>query len=151
MLPATDRLSRSRVAVALAFLAACSEGVPRPVDIVLNEESCRQCRMAVSQREFSAELVSERGVVDAFDDIGCLVTWLRETSPSGAAGVFVHDYETGEWLDARAAHFVRSEKLSTPMGSGLAAFDREESAREAAARWDGVVLRWDEILNGGEP
>jgi copper chaperone NosL len=147
----TDRASWTGAVAGLVVLAACSGGPPRPVDIVLNEESCRQCRMAISQREFAGELVLEDGRVETFDDIGCLATWVRETEPPRTAGLFVHDYASGAWLDAREAYFVRSEKLSTPMGSGLAAFEDPSAAREAATRWEGSVLRWDEVLEGGEP
>jgi copper chaperone NosL len=130
-------------------LVGCTGGVPEPVEIVLNEENCSHCRMAVSQREFAAEVVTVSGSVDYFDDIGCLRDWVKEHRPPESAGFFVVDQTTGEWLDAKTAFFVLARKLPTPMSSGLAAFDAEASARSAAEKLEGEVLRWAQVLEGG--
>lgn len=127
-------------------LVACTAGVPEPVEIVLNEEACSHCRMAVSQREFATEVVTVSGSVDYFDDIGCLTEWVIEHQPPESAGLFVVDFRSGEWLDAKAAYYVRSEKLPTPMSSGLAAFKNEVAANSAADELEGQVLVWPEIL-----
>jgi copper chaperone NosL len=131
--------------ITLAFLA-CSGGVPQPVEIVLNEETCSHCRMAVSQREFAAEVVTVSGSLDVFDDIGCLVQWMAEHQPPESAGLFVVDFESGEWLDAKAAYYIRSEKLPTPMSFGLAAFKSEAAARAVADELEGEVILWPQVL-----
>ena len=65
------------------------------------------------------------------------------------AGLFVVDQITGEWIDAKTAFFVQAQKLPTPMSSGLAAFETEASARSAADKLEGEVLRWADVLEGG--
>ncbi len=127
-------------------LMACTGGVPEPVEIALNEETCSHCRMAVSQREFAAEVVTVTGRVDYFDDIGCLAKWVVEHQPSESAGLFIVEHHSGEWLDAKAAYYIRSEKLPTPMSSGLAAFKSEGAARSAADELEGEVWAWPEVL-----
>jgi copper chaperone NosL len=134
--------------VATSAMLACTGGPPEPVEIVLNEANCSHCRMAVSQREFAAEVVTVSGSVDTFDDIGCLGIWVKEHQPPESAGLFVVDHDTGEWVDAREAFFVLSKKLPTPMSSGLAAFKTEESARAAAERLEGKVILWETVLAG---
>jgi copper chaperone NosL len=102
--------------------------------------------MAVSQREFAAEAVTVSGSVDFFDDIGCLAEWVIEHQPPESAGLFVVDFRSGEWLDAKAAYYIRAEKLPTPMSFGLAAFQSEASALSAADELEGEVLAWPQVL-----
>jgi copper chaperone NosL len=134
------------ICLAALILVGCTGGVPEPVEIALNEENCSYCRMAVSEREFAAEVVTASGSVDYFDDIGCLRDWVKEHRPPESAGLFVVDRTSGEWLDAESAFFVQAQELPTPMSSGLAAFATEASARSMAERLEGEVLRWDEVL-----
>lgn len=145
---------RSRVwlrwALGVAWLfAACSGGDPQPVEIVLNEEACHQCRMAVSQQEFGAEIVTVGGTVHYFDDIGCMARWTVENEPLESAGWFVTDYDTHTWLDARTAYYVRSSQLPTPMSYGLAAFQTRAQAQSTAKRLEGELIEWTDVLEGG--
>jgi copper chaperone NosL len=102
--------------------------------------------MAVSQKEFAAEAVTVSGKVDFFDDIGCLADWVNEHQPPESAGLFVVDFRTGAWLDAKAAYYIRAEKLPTPMSFGLAAFASQAAAMSAADELEGKVLVWPQVL-----
>ena len=133
--------------VLLVTVVACSGGRPEPIEFTLNEENCSFCRMAVSQREFAAQVVTAAGAFDTFDDIGCLRDWIKEQHPPETAGIFVVDYEKGHWIDARTASYVLSKKLPTPMSSGLAAYQEKTSAETAAAKLEGEVLQWEEMLS----
>lgn len=142
-------LSMLLAAPLLAFLVvACSSRAPEPVEIALDEEACHQCRMAISQREFAAEIVTLAGSVYYFDDIGCMGRWISDNQLPETAGLFVTDYDTRSWLDARMVFYVRSNKLPTPMQYGLAAFETRAKAETAAKRLDGEVLAWQQVLEG---
>jgi copper chaperone NosL len=130
----------------LFFAVACAGGQPEPIEFTLNEENCSFCRMAVSQREFAAQVVTVAGSFDTFDDIGCLREWIQENQPPESAGIFVVDSETGQWIDARSAFYVVSKKLPTPMSSGLAAYLDKRPAEIAASKLDGQILLWQEML-----
>lgn len=131
-----------RVLLVMLLAAGCGGGVPRPVDLVLDEEECSLCRMAVSRRPFAAEAVTPAGAVHFFDDIGCLARWTEEQPPPPATGLFVVDYGSGEWLDAKGARYVRAEKLETPMASGLVAFGSADRAQAEATKLGGRVVDW---------
>jgi copper chaperone NosL len=137
---------RTTVAVLLALLAGCGGGSPRPAAIVLNEDACAYCRMAVSQRQFAAELVTTGGTAEVFDDIGCLAAWLQENGRPPGSAVFVVDFTDGGWLPAEGASYVRAPDLPTPMGYGLAAFADRAAAQAAVAHLGGEVVTWDEVL-----
>ena len=130
------------------FVAMCASGAPQPVEIAFNEETCHQCRMAISQQEFAAEIVTRGGTVHYFDDIGCMARWTAENEPPEDGGWFVTDYDTHGWLDARTAYYVRSDQLSTPMSYGLAAFQTRAQAQATAKRVDGEIVEWMTVLEG---
>ncbi|HFB98209.1 MAG TPA: hypothetical protein ENJ62_03630 [Bryobacterales bacterium] len=135
------------MAMALVLLASCRGGRPEPVEIALNEESCSHCRMAVSEREFAAEAVAPDGRVDYFDDIGCLAAWVREHQPPPETALYVVDFETGEWLAAESAYYVKSDQIPTPMSFGLVAFGDVERADRAAEKFRGRRLSWQQVLD----
>jgi len=63
-----------------------------------------------------------------FCDIGDLFSYLKRKDPKDAK-IEVKDYQSGAWIDARTAYFVRSEKkFKTPMGWGIAAFAHKNEA-----------------------
>ena len=132
--------------VVVASWVGCGGGGPRPVEIVVNEDICSLCRMAVSERRFAAEVVTEEGRVEVFDDVGCLVDWLGENGRPAGAGTFVVDYRTGEWLAAEGAAYVRSPELSTPMGHGIVAFRDWGTAEAARRELGGAVVGWEEVV-----
>jgi len=131
--------------IVLCVAAGCGGGAIAPAELVLDEEACSHCRMAVSQKLFAAQAVSRSGRTDFFDDIACLAKWAPEQTQGEEWGLFVVDQESGEWLDARAALFMRSDDLDTPMSSGLAAFGTRERAESAARKFKGRVLDWDSL------
>lgn len=136
------------VAALAIAVSACGGGAPEPVPIVLDEDACSHCRMAISQREYAAELVTPQGRVERFDDIGCLAAWLREHGRPAGAALFAVDYASGEWLAAEDATYVVSPRLPTPMRSGLAAFGDPAAARAATAELGGETAGWESVRSG---
>ena len=147
-----NRLLDRCALVATVTLAAmqfhCASGPPEPVEIALDEEICSHCRMAVSQRRFAGEVVTPGAPADYFDDIGCLAQWVSEKQLPDRTGVFVVDYESGDWLRAPAVHYVRSARFPSPMGFGLVAVAERARAAELADEFDGRVLSWEQALRG---
>ncbi len=132
----------------VATWVGCGGGRPEPVEIVVDEDICSFCRMAISERRFAAELVTPGGRVELFDDIGCLADWLRENGRPAGAGIFAVDFATGKWLVADEAVYVRSPDLPTPMSHGLAAFADRPAAETARAELGGEVVDWAEVVAG---
>lgn len=153
-------MTRPALLVLALTATACGSGEPRPVPLVLDEDACSYCRMAISQREFAAEAVTRSGRAERFDDIGCLLDWRRGWEVPEGTAFFVVDFDTGEWLDAEDATFLRSRAIPTPMGSGLVAFGAREAAAAARERLGlgegssatgvGTTLGWPDLVQGGE-
>jgi copper chaperone NosL len=130
---------------AVVGLVSCQAGAPKPVEIVLNEEACSHCQMAVSQRDFAAEVVFAGGAAEYFDDIGCLIRWVKVHIPE-KAGIFVIDKVSGEWFDGNTAHYVRSARFHSPMSYGILAFKNSGDAEAAVKENEAVLLTWEELL-----
>lgn len=134
-------------AVAMLLLAGgCTVPGPRPV--VLGSELCQHCHMTVSDDRFIAQLVTTTGKVLIYDDPGCLATALRDGVVEGdrIRSLWVTNYlEPAALLDANEAWFVQSDRVHTPMASGLVALPSKAQADSLAGSLNGTVLRWDAV------
>ncbi|MCC7477185.1 hypothetical protein IT575_01895 [bacterium] len=134
------------------LLASCpGGGRPKPVEIVWNEDSCAECRMAVSDKQFGCEYVSPDGICSAFDDIGCLVVWARNGNLPEGGAAYVRDFESQEWIDAGKAHYMFANELPTPMRYGISAHASREAAEKSAQEWKGVVWDWNALVAEWKP
>lgn len=106
---------------------------------------CSSCRMAISQKQFAAEIFDAEESVYKFDDIACMLRFLNQRQVVKPAAVFVSDYETRKWIKGRSAMFVRTGKIETPMGGGMVAFSDGARADQAARHFESRVLQPDEI------
>ncbi|MCC6343500.1 MAG: nitrous oxide reductase accessory protein NosL [Bryobacterales bacterium] len=106
---------------------------------------CGHCRMAISQKQFAAEVFDAAGNVVKFDDAGCMLRWLVRQEKQAVA-IYAVDYDSREWLEARTAIYVRTERIATPMGGGILAFAGRTQAEAAAGKFGGVVVTFSELL-----
>ncbi|MDL2718006.1 MAG: nitrous oxide reductase accessory protein NosL [Acidobacteriota bacterium] len=121
------------VAFLLAVLAGCSRGPAAPVAVDTKNDRCGWCRMAVSDARFAAQLVSPSEEPRAFDDIGCLATFLKSGgAPAKGQIAYVADHRTKAWVGAAAAVYTKKPGLATPMGSGIVAH-ADAASRDADA------------------
>lgn len=112
----------------LGVFSACGSSEIKPVDIY-PEDMCNQCRMAISDQSFAAEIITKTEEVYKFDDIGCMEKFQAKAGELKVAALFVKEYETKNWLPFARSTIVPTG-LKTPMGSGKAAFADSNKARE---------------------
>ena len=122
------------VAALAMILAGCRGHKPGELPTVrYGIDPCARCGMAVSEERFASGYVDEEGSSVAFDDVGEFLATLR-LQPSLAQTSYVHDAQDGRWLRASEAIFVHIAGLSTPMGTGFAAFSSEAHAQSFGKR-----------------
>jgi copper chaperone NosL len=136
--------------VAAAAASSCAGGVPGPAALDTKTETCRSCRMPVSDARLAAQLVAPGEEPRFFDEIGCLRDFLR-ISPAGRGAVaYVADYRTRGWVRAASAVYSRGT-IETPMGSRLLAHaDAASRERDPAAR-GAMPLTPREVFGGALP
>ncbi|NOX37281.1 MAG: hypothetical protein GXO78_07075 [Calditrichaeota bacterium] len=125
----------------VAFLASCTSSVDktRPPQIRYGEDPCDECYMLINEERFAAAYITQDGRVRRFDDIGCMLTFLKK-HPEAVATFWVVDYQTHMWVDATKAYFVKAKELKSPMGYGLIAVGNEAVAKEIAGKHNGTVF-----------
>ncbi|MGE5155027.1 MAG: nitrous oxide reductase accessory protein NosL [Bdellovibrio bacteriovorus] len=107
------------------FIAGCGDPGTGPVDVKWDRIACERCRMVLSDRHHSAQVrIREsdgRSKALLFDDLGCALIWLEDKPAKAdpATEIWVTDWRTGDWIDARTAFYVPGQ--ITPMEYGLGA------------------------------
>jgi copper chaperone NosL len=129
------------------LLTACSPKItgPQPPDIAYGQDVCDACGMIVSDAKFAAATLLTNDEYRKFDDIGEMVTYHMDHPEQQVKAWFVHDHTSEAWIRGETAFFVLSEQLQTPMGSGVAAFEKKDDAEAFAAETSGKVLTLDEL------
>ncbi|MCK5727182.1 MAG: hypothetical protein KAH22_10195 [Thiotrichaceae bacterium] len=90
-----------------------------------DREICARCAMAVSGRNYSAQVrggkPEKKTKLYKFDDVGCAIIWLDDQhwKDDPRTEVWVNDYKTGDWINAKTAGYVKIK--NTPMDYGLGA------------------------------
>jgi hypothetical protein len=107
------------------LLTSCSEPQTGAKEIKWDRVACERCRMVLSDRKFSAQIRGGKyNKVFAFDDIGCALLWLDTQTWKNEPNVeiWVNDYKTGEWINAKTAFYTKD--ITTPMDYGLGAMKK---------------------------
>lgn len=130
----------------------CGTAVPPPATLDTAHDACAYCRMIVSDRHFSAQIVAPLEEPKFFDDLGCLANYLKPTGQlSPRAVVYVADHSTLAWIPAREAVFTRVDALTAPMGSHVIAHESNASRAADPAAKPGTPIDRQEVFPIGLP
>ena len=99
--------------------------------------------MIIGDEKFAAALKDKENNIFKFDDIGCLKAYEKKHELKGVYA-WVHDYQSGEWIESSKAFFVHSSQLVSPMGYGIAAFPSLQEAERFAKESNGRMITGDE-------
>ncbi|SEW45729.1 copper chaperone NosL [Chitinophaga sp. YR573] len=129
----------------LLGLSSCQQQF-EPVDY--GHDACTHCKMTIMDKRFAAEMVTEKGKAYKFDDIACLLKYMKEKHVNSAkAMIFVNDYNKPDnsFLDARQAVYLHSEVFKTPMNGNFAAFSTDREAAPFKDRLQNNQLKWQDL------
>ncbi len=112
------------VAGIVAIVVAGGTQLPNePVPIAWDREPCAHCHMQIGEPRHAVQLVTTEARVLDFDDVGCVIAYLKAHKP-GIHRLWFHG-EGDTWLGAEVVGFVKTD--ITPMGSGLLAVERRSA------------------------
>ena len=132
--------------IGVTVMANCQKQVIAPVALA-PEDMCSYCKMAISEKQYAAELIDSEGLALKFDDIGCMANSIKaKKNTAKPVAYFVMEFNERQWIKAEDAFYVRSAELNTPMNGGLIGFRTETKAQEAAGKFHGKLLRFKEIF-----
>lgn len=151
LVPASRPAAVLWLAGMLLVCSSCHRGPYAPAELVPDEDRCENCRMAISEKPFAGQVMTARGKALFFDDLGCLVVFVRGKGLPAGATAYVVDFHGGDWIPAAGARFLWAKTLQTPMGCGLAAFRDEAGAGRVAGEHPGEVLDWEGLIREWSP
>ena len=130
----------------------CGSAVPPPAALDTAHDPCAYCRMIVSDRHFSAQIVAPFEEAKFFDDLGCLANYLKTSDPlSPRAVVYVADHSTLAWIPAQEAVFTRVDALTAPMGSHVVAHESNTSRAADPSARSGTPIERQAVFPSGLP
>jgi len=138
-------------AVAAIFVLLFTSCNTKPQPFAYGKDICDDCRMTIMDPKFGGEIITKKGKVYKFDDVHCLVHFMKQGTVKEAdiaQTVFI-DYENDKtFLDIRSSYFVVSNRLKSPMNSNAAAFSSSKIAMERAIATSGKIKKWEDLKTG---
>lgn len=138
---------KALISILLASCLFSCELKPEPLRI--GQDACYACKMKLTDQMFGAEIVTKKGKVYKFDDIGCMLSFNKSGEAPGdnVAYRLVIDFARPEkFIQAQEAFYVQSDIIKSPMGSGLAAFSNLAQLENHNKEWKGVIRNWGELV-----
>ena len=140
-------IARIMAVSSLIMLGACKTA--GPASIAYDADTCTRCHMQISDRHFSAVLVTRHGRSLKFDSIDCLRAYYAEPNVAAdVASIWVADFvHPGVLLPSDRAKYFDAGASRSPMGKthGWAALSDAHDT-EAIAGVDSAQLRaWTEL------
>ncbi len=128
----------------LLIFVSC-EVRPKPIDY--GSEGCHFCSMTIVDRQHAAQFVTRKGKVYSFDAIECMINYTKELAMEDIQLFLCNHYTSPEELiDATKATFLISERIPSPMGANLTAFETQELAKNFQSENKGELYSWDALL-----
>ncbi len=128
----------------LAFSCSTGSRNDQPPNIRFGADPCDECRMIINEARYAAAIVTTDEQVHLFDDIGCMVNYLKKHSEP-VARYWVVDFNSENWLNATKAVFVKNKDFPTPMGYGIVAFSDTTTAENFIRLHRGEQLKFSEL------
>jgi copper chaperone NosL len=138
-------MSKSFILISLTFFVSCSN---EPQPIKYGSDDCAGCKMTIMDEKFGAEVITNKGKIFKFDDIGCMIGYLKNEniSDSEISKKLVIDYlQKNSFINANDAVYYVGEDVHSPMNGNAAAFSNKEAALKFQNGKQGIIMVWNEL------
>ncbi|MEO8147243.1 MAG: nitrous oxide reductase accessory protein NosL [Bacteroidia bacterium] len=132
----------------LSFFLSCSSNKPQPIKY--GSEDCSGCKMTIVDEKFGAELITVKGKVYKFDDVSCMILFLKNENITDADinQKLVIDYSVkNKFIDVTRATYYVGEDVHSPMNGNAAAFANKQDAINFQNGKQGFIMEWSEVYN----
>ena len=133
--------------VALLFgMISCNSG-PQPIK--LGTDACDFCKMPFADRNFGAEIITNKGKVYKFDDTHCLATFRKKNIDSNIIKhvYFVNFLDPHNLIDADHVFLLKTDEFHSPMGGNTAAFENKENLNMTQQKVEGNEITLQELFD----
>lgn len=130
-------------------LSGCNSG-PKPIK--LGQDACAFCKMTIADRNFGAEIITQKGRVYKFDDTHCLVGYRKKNIDSSDIKqvYFVNFLEPHNFIEADKVLLLKSTEFHSPMGGNTAAFENEDQLNMTKDKVGGEEITLKQLYKNGD-
>jgi nitrous oxide reductase accessory protein NosL len=148
------QLGKIAALFALSVFAAATQAgeeyAPKPI---AKSERCPVCGMyPANYPKWHAQIVFKHGEHSSFDSpiemfrfVHNMAKYDKRHVTADIGMIYVPDFDTGSWLEARQAFFVIGSRAKGPMGDDLPAFASKDAASGFIKNSGGEVLTFQQV------
>lgn len=134
------------VILTLFSITSCTD--THPVLPKLNVDQCDHCKMTITSDKFFAECTTTKGRLYKFDDIRCMIDFIKDNPTIPYAQYYVVDFLNPQhFIKTKEAVLLQSESFKSPMGGNIAAFKNTTEASSNNHPSDTKELAWSDLLH----
>jgi len=127
-------------------LISCVSGEPKPLQ--LNSDACDFCKMTISNGQYGAELITQKGRYYKFDDVACMIHFAKSNTVVPYKAFFVCDYLMGNTLvPVEKCYFLKGGTINSPMNGNAIAFTSKKEAERYQPKFNATILSWNELYS----
>ncbi|WP_054768682.1 nitrous oxide reductase accessory protein NosL [Lysinibacillus parviboronicapiens] len=136
------------VVISCVLLVGCGDKTYVPREIVGETDVCKICNMSIVHNEYAGQIALKNGDFEMFDDLGCLMEYIKANGENEIGAAFIKDANNDEWIDVFKATFIYNKEYWTPMNYGVLAFKTKDAAVDwMALKGEGQVLVYQDLQN----
>ena len=115
--------------------------------IKLNLDNCDFCKMSIADGKYAAEVITQKGRIYKFDDIGCMINYCKQNANTKIACYYVSDFaQENVLIPAETAFFLSGGVIQSPMRGGIIGFFKENEAKEIGIKLNAKPMDWNTII-----
>lgn len=113
------------------------------VNIDYGKDQCAYCRMTISDPNFGAELITEKGRVYKYDAVECMINNINEDNTQFLK-LFAVPYDDPKTLhEVSNLQYLISPDYRSPMGANLTSYVTPETLDE---KYRDQLMTWNQLL-----
>jgi copper chaperone NosL len=127
-------------------------GLMQPM-VIPDDAPCGKCGMYPARYpQWQSQIIFKDGSMTPFDGCKCMFNFLfamekydKMHANDDVEVAWVKDFNTGEWLNAKDAHYVVGSKVMGPMGKELIPFADSAAAAKFHQEQGGSIMMYSDI------
>lgn len=129
--------------IALTFIAVSCSETPEPINF--GKDQCTFCKMSISDPKYGAELITDKGRVNKYDALECMINDLNTNNPAFSELYAVAYDKPEQLISVDSLVFIISPEYKSPMGANLASFTKENAPdTEQIMDWNALRTEFDQ-------
>ncbi|MCC6288941.1 MAG: nitrous oxide reductase accessory protein NosL [Chitinophagaceae bacterium] len=127
------------------LFSSCNTG---PEAIAAGKDNCSHCKMGISDIKYAAEMVTQKGKVYKFDDINCLVSFIKDktVAEKDINQIYFSDFSAPHNLvKSGEAFLLQGGSIHAPMNGNIVAFSNKDSLTKAISQLGAAEVSWQQV------